>query len=356
MVILRSLCLRNFRNYKEIFFSFKEGVNSIEGDNGHGKTNLLEALFLLSVGRSFRTSHLQELVKQGESSFYIEALFERDGIDQKIKIGFSSGEKKIFHNDTPHSHFSSLLGLIPQTLYTPFDIEMIVGAPQIRRRFLNLQIAQVDPKYAFHLTRYAKALGHRNALLKEKRSPTIAIWEEEMAKSAAYIVEARRKLLLDLSEKIIGYYHSLVPSPEEIELRYQPSLHENFQEHWEKNRAREYEFKATLNGPHRDDFVIMRDKKNAKIYASEGQKRSLIAAIKFAEFALLKERSETPPILGIDDFGVHLDEKRSSLFKEQLKHVDQVFVTTPIPLNMNAHRFQIVHGELTDPSIFSCVL
>jgi DNA replication and repair protein RecF len=345
MVMLKSLILRNFRSYAEAAFSFAEGINSIEGENGQGKTNLLEALFLLSVGRSFRTHHLQELVRHGTKGFTIEALFERDGIDQRLTIQFAAGEKKLFHNDTAHQHFSGLLGLIPQTLYSPADIELIMGAPQERRRLLNFHIAQVDPLYAFHLTRYAKALGHRNALLKNQKLPTLDIWEEEMAKSASYLVAARKRLLEDLSERMFPYYRRLVPFSEEVELRYQPSLEKDFQDHWQQQRKREFELKTTLHGPHRDDFVILREGKNAKIYASEGQKRSLIAAIKFAEFSLLQERSDTPPFLSIDDFGVHLDGERKFLLKKELALKGQVFLTTPTALDVSGLRIHLSRGE-----------
>jgi DNA replication and repair protein RecF len=346
MVVLKRLRLQNFRNYHKVSISFCDTVNIIEGDNGQGKTNLLEALFFLSIGRSFRTHHLSEIIRTGANYFYVEALFERDGIEQLLKIHFESGERKIFYNDTSYPNFSQLLGLLPQTLYSPLDIEMIMGSPQIRRRFLNLHIAQTDPLYVFHLTRYAKALKQRNAMLKQKRSDTIDVWEEEMAKSAEYLVNSRKILLLELSKRISPYYQRLVPEPEGVELRYQPSLDKQFKEHWVKSRKRELELRNTINGPHRDDFSILRDAQNAKIFASEGQKRSIITAIKLAEFSLLQERAQTVPIMSIDDFGVHLDDHRATLLKKELARMGQVFITTPTEPDVSGLHIRLLRGEL----------
>lgn len=346
MVVLKRLKLQNFRNYHRVSVSFGDNVNIIEGDNGHGKTNLLEALFFLSIGRSFRTSHLNEMVRQGANYFYIEALFERDGIEQLLRIHYENKERKIYYNDTSYPNFSQLLGLLPQTLYSPFDIEMVMGAPQIRRRFLNLHIAQTDPLYVFHLSRYTKALKHRNSLLKQKRIDTIDIWEEEMTKSAEYLVNARKILLLEISKRMTPYYARLVPDAEKVELRYQPSIDKQFRECWLKSRKRELELKNTLNGPHRDDFIILRDGQNAKIFASEGQKRSLITAVKLAEFSLLQERSQTTPVMSIDDFGVHLDSQRTDLLKNELAHMGQVFITTPTLQGVSGLHIRLLHGEL----------
>ncbi len=345
MALFKSLKLCNFRNYQRVEVLFGNQINSIEGNNGHGKTNLLEALFLLSVGRSFRTHHMKELIRQGSDHFSVEALFESEGIEQTLKIHFADGEKKIFHNDTP---CNALLGLIPHTIHSPLDIEMIIGAPSIRRRFMNLHIAQVNPRYAFHLTRYAKALAHRNALLKAKKLDTLEIWEAEMETSALFLVDARRTLLSELSSRMTPYYKRLVPQDEELELQYHPSLSEGFREHWKKSRPREMEMKTTLYGPHRDDFTILRSNQNAKTYASEGQKRSLLAALKLAEFSLLKERSQTTPIMSIDDFGIHLDENRNHLFRKELAHMGQVFVTTPTALDVSGHHIRLSHGALLE--------
>lgn len=348
-VILKELRLINFRNYEKEKVSFSPEVNIIEGPNGHGKTNLLEAIFFLSFGRSFRTNTLAEILMHGKGSFAIEALFERDNMSQRLLIQYEKGTRKLQYNDTNYPNFSQLLGLIPSVIYSPSDIELIIGAPQIRRRFLNLHLAQIDPLYVFHLTRYSKALKQRNLLLKRKKPDTIVIWEEEMAKSAEYLVTMRQKLLEDLSSYLLPYYEQLVPIQEELKVEYAPSLlgdTDTFQKHWEKSRKREMEIGNTMAGPHRDDWTVIRDGQNAKNYASEGQKRSIIAAIKLAEFQRLKERSHITPIFCIDDFGIHLDEHRISLFKEQLVHMGQVFLSTPIEHDVSGLRLQVSHGAL----------
>ncbi|KPK33359.1 MAG: hypothetical protein AMS24_01495 [Chlamydiae bacterium SM23_39] len=334
-MILKKLFLHNFRNFDNEKFIF-EKRNIIYGKNAQGKTSILEAIFLLSLGRSFRTSKLTELIKHKKKFFFIEAEIIKDLVTQKISIYFDrNNKKKIKHNHTSIYSFSHLFGIMPTILHSPYDINIISGYPTKRRRFLNIHLAQKDPLYVYHLTRFYRALKQRNTLLQKKLLTNIEIWEDEIAKSASYITYARNKLLLLLKNPIQNSIDSLSEKTEKIDLKYLPGL--SFQEdtkktylsylqQLEKNRKKDLYMGTTQFGPHRDDFTIYISKKPAKNYASEGQKYSISTAIRLAEYKILNYNA----IINIDDIGVHLDEKRIYNLKQILESFSQIFITTSI--------------------------
>jgi len=215
-MILKKLFLHNFRNFDNEKFIF-EKRNIIYGKNAQGKTSILEAIFLLSLGRSFRTSKLTELIKHKKKFFFIEAEIIKDLVTQKISIYFDrNNKKKIKHNHTSIYSFSHLFGIMPTILHSPYDINIISGYPTKRRRFLNIHLAQKDPLYVYHLTRFYRALKQRNTLLQKKLLTNIEIWEDEIAKSASYITYARNKLLLLLKNPIQNSIDSLSEKTEKI--------------------------------------------------------------------------------------------------------------------------------------------
>ncbi len=335
------LILRNFRNYEDAEIPLSPKVNLIHGKNGAGKTSLLEALYLLSTGRSFLTSHLTDLIRKGTSHFYIEAHFNRDDVEQMLSIGFDGKTKRIHYNNTLFQNFSHVLGILPSVLYSPKDSNLIAGSPQERRRFLNIQLAQTDPLYVHHLMRYHRAMKHRNALLKVKSESSIESWEQMMADSARYLMQKRRKLIDLLRPKVKTSAQELSKETDLFDLHYEPSISlkkvEIIEELFAKQRKKELIIGTTLIGPHRDDLHITYNKQEAKTFASEGQKRTCIASLKIAEWDILKAQTETIPLFSIDDFGVHLDPIRTEILQEKLKHLGQVLLTSPIGSDDGLH-------------------
>ncbi len=325
MTCLKRIRLFQFRNFKELDLEFGDGLNAIIGPNAIGKTTLLEAIHFLSIGRSFRTNKLQEIIKKGEENFTIQAFFSKDGVDQTLSIFYDGTNKEIKHNQTSYNSFTPLLGLFPTVIYSPFDIELIHGAPPERRRFINILIAQANPLYVYYLTRYTKALAHRNALLRKKQLSTIEIWEDDLIKSALFIQEKRAEVIQILSLRTKDFYKELSNGAEEVQLHYKPSKISN--QIFEKSRERELALGYSLLGPHRDDLDISLNELSAKNYGSEGQKRTIIAALKLAE----KEHLGSA-ILLIDDFGVHLDGTRKAKFEEKIASQNQLFLTSPFQL------------------------
>lgn len=324
-MMLQHLYLRNFRNFKEAQVEFGQKVNLICGRNAQGKTNLLEALLLLSTGRSFRTQHLSELICEGASFFFLEAKLSQLGVTQTLRLSFDGQIKQVEHNATRFSTFQPLLGMMPSTLFAPQDLDLIVGSPVYRRRFLNLHLAQSDPLYVHHLLRFHRALKQRNSLLRHPNHQGIESFEQEMALSSAYLHDKRAHLLTALNQSLSASCQLL--SSESLQLRYLPSPASLAQ--LQKNRARERQLGLTLTGPHRDDVLLLLEQKPARLFASEGQKRTAIAALRLAEWRLLAKQTDLLPFFGVDDFEMHLDSERQKLFKNALSELGQVFVTTP---------------------------
>lgn len=340
---IQKLYLRHFRNYQEESFVFSENVNFIHGANAQGKTNLLEALFLIGTGRSFRTPHLKELICQKTPFFFIEAEFKKDGIVQKMRLSFDGELKKLDLNHTSYSHFNPLLGILPIVLLAPEDVLLMTGSPADRRRLMNLHLSQSDPLYVFHLTRYHKAIKHRNALLKQKKEEGLEAWESLMVVAATYLRQRRQRLIEELSEDLQLAMQALSNEKDEITLHYKPSFTENYAKH----RTRDFLFGSTLLGPHRDDLGISINKLPASGYASQGQLRSAIAALRLAQWKHLSRQHHAPVLFCIDDFGVHLDEARQEALLSQLTSMAQVFLTSPDSLsNGRYHTLRIKAGAL----------
>lgn len=331
---VKKLYLHHFRNYTQAEIHFSPGVNWITGKNGQGKTNVLEALYLLSTGRSFRTHQLGQLIQKGAAFFFVEAEIEREGVLQTLKLSFDGTIKKLQHDANHYSHFTPLIGLLPHVLYAPEDIALVSGLPLFRRKFLDLHLAQFDPLYLRHLARYHKALGQRNELLKSRSEVAIEPWEEMMAHSAAYLMEKRAGMIEELKEPLDGCMRGLSSGADSIGIAYKGSLAGgNLLQQWQKNRKRDLHVGTTLSGPHRDDVHFEIQGLSAKAFASEGQKHSIIASLRLCQWNHLHGQIGTFPLMSIDDFGVHLDSGRQAQFQSHLTNRGQIFLTSPSDLS-----------------------
>lgn len=334
---LRSLYLQQFRNYREAYFEFSPSLNLIYGQNAQGKTSLLEAIHYLMLGRSFRPGLQQDLIHIGYNSFYLESIFCKHAIDQKLRLYVEGKERKIMYNSTVLSHVSNLLGIIQGVVMTPDDVNLVKGSPSIRRQFLDIQLAQVDPLYVHYLARYVKAMRHRNQLLKQKKIASIESWEHEMAQAATYIVQQRRRNLQSLQIYCQDFYSYLTGEKENLTLEYisvasacqnEAEIKAFYLQQFHKNRNREMLLGYTLVGPHKDDIWIGIGGRDARFFASEGQQRSCVAALHMGEWQCLKHIAEDIPLFMIDDVSMSLDEKRCSRLLDQLASLGQVFLTT----------------------------
>ncbi|MCH9625638.1 MAG: DNA replication and repair protein RecF [Chlamydiales bacterium] len=350
--MIKALFLRNFRNYKEASLSFGPKINAIWGENAQGKTNLLEAIYLLIAGRSFRTIHLNELIRFGEKSFYLEALFEKNGIEQRLQFLFDGKKRKIIHNATILPSLSSLLGILNGVILSPEDRSLVKGGPLARRHFLDLLIAQSNPLYLHHLTRYTKAMKQRNALLKARSLKTIEVWEEQMAPSAAFLTLRRLNTIKELEKVCI----SETLASDKLNLEYKSSalnktpfehspLITYFLEQFNKQRPREIELGMTLTGPHRDDLLIKLHEKEAHKFASTGQQHSCVSSLKLSQWKWLDALLGEKPLMCIDDIAVSFDAAREQELYTRVHTLGQVFTTSPQEPSIDCRSIGIESGH-----------
>ncbi len=348
-MFIRSLYLRGFRNYVETEVHFSPHLNLFYGENAQGKTNLLEAISLIATGKSFRTARLQELIHEDSSFFFLEAKIIKHNFEHTVAISFDGQNRKLTLDGNSYLTLQHLLGLLPSVFFTPTDTELADGTPAARRRFLNLHLAQRDPLYIHHLSRYWRAMKQRNALLRSVDLTAIECWEKEMVESAGYLWKMRLQLLHELQEPLHTNGHFLSSEREHYEVRSQFVPQESYAAQLQKNRPREKQLGATLTGPHRDDFSLLINGKPSAIFGSEGQKKSVAFGLRLAEWGLFTKSTEEPALLCIDDLGVHLDPIRKALFSKALEQRGQVFVTAPDTADhfTEAKRFLINAGRAT---------
>ncbi len=333
---LNRIKLQNFRNIEQAEVAFCPDFNAIVGTNAQGKTSLLEAIFLVICGKSFRTSQLPHLIKQDCSFFGNELFFEKNNVEQRIRIAFDGIERRVVHNHSTCPSIMNIIGALQGVLMTPDHLEIVKGSPQVRRQYMDLQLAQADTTYMQHLSRYLKAMKQRNALLKDHSFDTIGIWEQEMASSASYIVHSRKQLLNALTGQAQQHYQHLTQGTESLSLRYKTGTFDiepeacrsYYLERYQLDRSKEAERGITLTGPHKDDLTIGIDGREARHFSSEGQARSCVAALKLAEWHHMRQRTGHSPLFLVDDLTVSLDQHRLHRFLEEMQKLKQVFITS----------------------------
>jgi DNA replication and repair protein RecF len=327
---LQALELSNFRLYQKKTFLFDRGINVIHGQNGCGKTTLLEAMYLLISGRSFRSQKLSELIRHGAEDFRIEAHFVKHGVEQKLALWSDGKVRKFFYNGTLLSNTSSLLGILIGGLFVPDDIELIKGAPSVRRNFINLHLAQYCPLYIHHFMRYSRALQQRNSLLRNGYTAGLDIWEEQLAIAGAFIIKKRQESLTSLQKRL----SQLLGDTSCWQITYRSSfdkedeLIESLRKQYVKQRQREIAMGHTLVGPQRDEILFTREGKPLKNFASEGQQRAAVATLRLAQWYELKEFSELTPLMLIDDGWLGLDPTKRQEQAEKWQQMGQLFFTS----------------------------
>ncbi|MFZ4772520.1 MAG: DNA replication/repair protein RecF [Chlamydiia bacterium] len=323
--MIRSLQVHQFRSHSYEKMAFSKGMSAIIGPNGIGKTNLLEAIAFTTLGRSFRTDTIKDLIRENEADSRLLLTFDENGVEHRIQYTFGKQGKEILYNDTSLKSFSPLLGQIPVGIVCPKDVILIEGAPLARRKYLNQILCQSSKEYTFHLKRLIDTIEQKNAALKAEAFNTLDIFDQILYTSATFIQTKRGELIDSLNALLVPEKEALLDAGETISLHYLPSIFEPSS----STRAKEIERRTSLFGPQRDDFKIELNGKDAACHASEGQKRTMVLALRFAELMALKDSTGKSPLLLIDDFGAHLDNKRSFRLIQRTKLIEQCILTAP---------------------------
>lgn len=324
--------INNFRNYELQEINLEKNINVFYGENAQGKTNIIESIFLCSMGRSFRTNKDKEMIKLNSENSIIEIEYQKTDRDGKIKIELGN-RKNVFINGIKVKKLSELLGNINVVIFTPDDINILKGGPQNRRKFLDIMISQLKPNYMHNLNLYLKTLEQRNNYLRQIREENkdenlLEIWDEKLAEYAVTICKYRNEYIVKIKEKIKKIHNEITDNKEEIEIEYitECDNKENFLNLLRGRRKLDIIKGFTTKGVHRDDFVIYINKKRLDIYGSQGQHRTAILSLKLSELNIIEEEIGEYPILLLDDFMSELDQKRRNHFLEKIDNT-QVIIT-----------------------------
>src|SRR5215203_631981 len=343
---LHSISITQFKNYSNRSFQFNERIIGICGNNGVGKTNLLDAIHYLCFTKSYFTRDMLN-IQSGHQGFRVDAELELNNKKEKaVCILRETGKKEFSINDSAYEKFSEHIGRYPCVIIAPDDIQIITDGSEERRRFLDALLSQIDKDYLQHLINYNKILAQRNSLLKSfyetgnKNLSLLAVLDEQLIKPGKYIFEKRKQFLASFLPVVKKLYSEIGKQEEETELHYQSELNQcTFKELLHLNRQRDMAAQRTTGGVHRDDLVFNLNGQLFKNIASQGQRKSLLFALKVAEMDVLKENKGFPPLLLLDDVFEKLDEDRIAnlLRRVCVENNGQIFITDTNKERLSQH-------------------
>lgn len=323
---IRSLRLENFRNFADETFDFTDGINILAGHNAQGKTNCIEAIYFCSCLKSYRVLKEEQLIRFGAENAAITLTFSLDGREEELKILFAKGRPKEFrHNGLVVPRLRDLLGCFQSVIFTPDHLNLIKEGPNKRRNFLDMALCSLDLKYTDQLLSYQKIIKNRNALLRQCQSnyamsEMLEVWDEKLAEAGSYIAVGRQQYIETLSAYAKEYYREISQKPEKLKLIYLNQFTKNavsreeyarlFAERLRKMRDTDISMGQTMSGIHKDDILILLAGKSMKFFASQGQIRSAVLAMKLAEAECITRQQGSEPVLLLDDILSELDAHR----------------------------------------------
>jgi len=350
---IKKVKLENFRNYDNLEVEFKKDFNLIYGNNAQGKTNILEAIYLSAIGKSFQTNKDSEMIKIGKEKAKVEIEYETKDREGKITVEIAD-KKTFFINGIKQKKISDIIGKINIVLFYPDNIDIIKGGPAERRRFLDIMISQLKPNYIHILNKYLKTLDQRNAYLKQikfdnKSKDMLEIWDESLSQLSYQIYTYRSEYIQKIKEKIKVVHNKITncgQQDEKIEISFISSgkSQKDFYENLLKNRENDIRKGYTSTGSHRDDFDIYINDKKVNVYGSQGQQRTSVLSLKLTELNIIQDEIEEPPILLLDDFMSELDENRRNNLTNAIEN-NQVFITCTDKILVEEKNNTIYHIE-----------
>ncbi|MGG3469129.1 DNA replication/repair protein RecF [Neobacillus pocheonensis] len=342
---IEKLALKDYRNYEELFIEFENKVNVILGENAQGKTNVMESIYVLAMAKSHRTSNDKDLIRWDQDYAKIEGRVQKQHSSLPLQLVISKKGKKAKLNHIEQQKLSQYVGNLNVVMFAPEDLNLVKGSPQVRRRFIDMEIGQVSPIYLHDMSQYQKILQQRNHYLKmmqikkQTDQTMLEILTEQFIQMAVKIVTKRFEFLRLLENWAKPIHHGISRGLESLEINYKPSVEvlegqdlskmvACFEEKFGSVRAREIERGTTLFGPHRDDLLFIVNGRDVQTFGSQGQQRTTALSVKLAEIELICAEIGEYPILLLDDVLSELDDYRQSHLLNTIQGKVQTFVTT----------------------------
>ena len=357
---IKKIQMLNYRNYKSLNIDLGKNVNVFMGDNAQGKTNILEAIYYCAFAKSHRTSKDKELINWNEDNAYISLLVGKDRLDKTIDINIlKDGKKAIRINKIKASKIGELFGNFNVVMFSPEDLRIIKDSPSIRRKFIDMELCQLNSKYYYNLVQYNKVLNERNIILKNKKidKNIIDVYDIQLANFGNNIIKERLYYIDKLNLYGSNIHKEISSGKENIEFKYISTvkdfenIEDNFYTLLKKNREKDIDKGITSIGPHRDDFTVFINGIDAKSFGSQGQQRSAVLTMKFSSLKIIKELTSEYPVLLLDDVLSELDFNRKRYILSTIGDIQTIITCTGIEdltsyLDKKSKVFKVKDGEI----------
>lgn len=355
---IQSLELKNYRNYDRLIIEFSSGTNILYGDNAQGKTNILESVYLGATTKSHRGSKDKEIIRFGENESHIRIHLMKQDIGHQIDMHLKKSRTKGAAIDRiPIKRSSDLLGFVPVIFFSPEDLSIIKNGPSERRKFLDIELSQLEKMYLHQLSSYNKVMAQRNNLLKQlayqrELLDTLDSWDLQLVKYGSEVIRYRRKFIEDLNEIIREIHKNLTGKKEKIVLKYDYSVnYDEFLTVLQRKREIDLKYASTGAGPHRDDIEFLVNGIDIRRFGSQGQQRTAALSLKLAQIELVKRQTGETPILLLDDVLSELDSSRKNYLLDSIKDIQTLITCTGLEEFINSHlqidkMFQVKSGKI----------
>ena len=346
-MIIKSIELADYRNYDALTLQFDKGTNILYGDNAEGKTNILEAIYVAATTKSHKGSKDREIVNFNKEEAHIRTYLEKEGVETRVDMHLRKAKSKgIAIDGTKIKKAADLLGLCNVVFFSPEDLGIIKNGPSERRRFVDMELCQLDNFYLYNLNHYNKIVNQRNSLLKDMYmnpdlKETLNIWDMQLVSYGSKIIERRRLFVEQLNEIIYEIHKKLSGDREELKIIYEPNVEiEEFEKKLRYNQDRDMRAKMTSVGPHRDDFSFEVGGVDIRKYGSQGQQRTAALSLKLSEIELVKKITKDTPILLLDDVLSELDSNRQNYLLNSIGDIQTIITCTGLEEFVN-NRFEV---------------